>query len=518
MNTEQRTAALTDLGLTSNGTSFELKDIFVECETVYGIDDDGFTALIANIKEYMLANPQDYPLSTTGKETKELTIIDRAAQTLSTGSAILTANQAKADKFVKASKGLIGLITANGGKLNPELDAKANTAIIALKQAGDEIEADTKELRQAMVMIRDTLLDSKKRVNAEEQTIQNYRNSYAIECENEKKRLAEIERIAAEKRQAIIDTKADIEKALLRYFSDYLLQKKQSVNTWFNAITLADYEAKAKSLEETAPIYDSTHYQLFKYNYSGRILTSEEVATLREEVCGRGKYEELSAYYQNEIIELKSTLIDLLPSKKNELERIAAFEKEQEEERKRLAAIEEEKKTADAARQVELKRLQKEAEDRQAEAKRLELEEKQVQADREEADRQRQEEENREKLAAQEQAVTVEAAQATTISLFEQTANTSPIASGPKAKTVLKAQITSIVGIYPIVQLYIEGLGKDMTIDQIMDKFEFAMNYASKMANAKVPLKIENPLVVYLEDTKAVTERKKKEKEVDHVA
>ena len=377
-----------------------------------------------------------------------------------------------------------------------------------------EIDEDTKPIRQAMVMIRDEMNACTKDVQAQIDTIQLYRNSWAIMVENEKKRLAEEERKAAEKRQEIINIKAEIEKSLIKHFSDHLFAKKSAINTSFNAITLADFDQKSKGLINWIPKYADVHFKSFNYWYSRRILTNEEVGELIASIKTEKKFAEFASTYSDELIALRGEKIDLLPSKKLELERIAEFEREQEAEKESQRKIEEEKKNANEARRKQLEQEQKESEARQREARERELEETRQREDREKKEREEEEEKNRLLLAEQNRNIEVCAAQETTMSLFEQTANTNTVTSSTKTKTVLMATITAPVGIYPIFQLWMEGVGMKMTPGELTKEFSKMFTYASKQANAKQPLKIENEFVSYMEDVKAVTTKSKKEEMV----
>jgi hypothetical protein len=507
------------LGLEATTTDGELcyerKQISIPDVQVQGMSDADFSNMLEDVKAFIVANPTEYPMQAT---TQELTIIDRAKETLLSGGAILQRNQQKAARYVSAAKTLIGNIVANGGKLNAELDIKANEAVVKLSATIKEVAEDTNPIRQAMVMIRDELKSCEKVMQSELDTIQKYRNEWAAECKREADRLAEVERLAAIKRQEIISVKADIEKSLLSYFRDYLTAKKLGVNSWFNAITLETFDKCSNAIATSEPKYDIVHYKTFLYGYKGGILSPEDVAQLIAEIKTDDKYNELCSAYYDEMLALRAEKVDLLQSKKSELERIAEFEREQAEEQRRLAEIEKEKKTANEARQKELQQLQAEAEQRQKDARQKQLEEEQAQQQREAEEKATQEEEDRKALEVHNSKVDIVAAQESTISLFEQTANTTPVFTGTKMKTVKKATITAPVGIYPIFQLWFENVGAKMTVEDLQSKLDFMFTYASKEANKNVsPLLIENEFVAYVEDTKAVTtketakDKKKKE-------
>ncbi len=509
---EQRIKKLTDLGLAYNENAFEneggyeLKDIAVQHSLIVAATDSELTDLVAQIAAHIAANPGEYKQAAQG-----LTVIDRAAQTLLSGGQLLNNLQLRSSGFISNLSKLKEDIAANGDKINADLDKRANNALLAIKPVIDQVDGDSKEIRQAMVIIRDEFIACTSSLKAEQAIIQDFRNRQAKLVDIEFKRVQEENRKAAERKQEIIDVSAAIEKALLQYFNDYLQAKKLGVNSWFNSITLENFDTASGSLRSTTPKYDIAHFKTFTYRYTGSILAAEDIAPIMEQIRSDAKYNEMAAQYLEQMTELRSEKIDLLSSKKLELEAIAEFAREQEREKAEQARIAEETKTANEERRKQLEEEQRQSEARQREAREKELEETRLREAREKEEAEQARLDHEKKLAEEQSKVDISAAQQTTINMFEQTASSTPSATGPKTKAALKAVITKPVGLYPLFQLWMEGVGMTMTPEELEKEFSKLFTYANKRANAKIPLKIENEFVEYREGLKAVTSKEKKE-------
>jgi len=494
---QDRINKLAEIGLTYSEASggYELQDIFVSADIVTGSGELDFASLCAQIKDHIAANPQQYNVQVpsggaiaqvVASEQKEQSPLDIAISNLSGGSQVLIANRNSASAAQAACKELLAKIQAAGG-MNAELFEEVASLRKKISKTVSALNDRRKPFTQAMDLIKTEFTSCENNLKEVEGTapydLKLYADEWVRKCAMEKKAEEERLELQRKKQQAIIDLKADIEKRLSEHFATYLSQKKQMFIHRFNGITLDSFDKDSTFFTTVTFAYPSEHFYTFKCNTASHILNDEEQRAAHAEIVTEDRYQQFCTKYVEEMNILRTEKVELLTSKKNELERIRQFEIEQENERKELERIEQEKKTADAARQLQLKaeqdRLEAERKQREDEARQLEQE----RIERENAERRELEEKQRQMKEEEDARIAAQSAMATTANMFTIEAEKSNIAvAAPKAKTGYEIEVLIPVAWLEVMNFWFQNEGAGWPEEKMRKKFDFMLTAMEKMA------------------------------------
>lgn len=404
--------------------------------------------------------------------TQELTIIENALPTIQGGTQALSANKTSLLNANNAVNALIAKIKANGGKLNPELDKECMELLVkvnkTVKAMYDRRSATTQLL--TLIATEFTTLENQvdpKKPNTPASILQQFRNTYAQELAAEEKRQREEAQRRAEKNQEQINLKAEAENRLNKYFFNYLAITKAKLNEEFNATTLETYEGSKASMMGMQVTYPYTHFQQFKHGmYATRLHTIDEVNSLVH-MHIEGLFAGLAEIYKRDMSELQHILIDKFPSKKVELQEIAA------------------------AGEKERIRLQEEA------------------RKREEEEKKRLQEESVLKLDAVNQQVETNKITDTTMNLFQQETEMQVKQVAPEARTGYEITVTNTAGWMLIFQFWFTNEGKNLDVEEAGKKSLNQMKAFCEKYSHKHSTRIESPFITYTETHKAVNRKEK---------
>lgn len=288
--------------------------------------------------------------------------------------------------------------------------------------------------------------------------IQAARNAYAA------LKREEAERIRQEELR-----KQQREIARQRYYTELEDSYRKQFDTVIN-FGISELTQLNQSL--TLKNYDSVSTEIRQFNtqfnpqtireviYKPHELTEEEASEIRHEVMIRLSAQ-FNEQYTTEIGDYRDTLVDALPSKRRELERIAI---------------------ANADEQAQLK---------------AQLEAKEA-AEKRRLDDERKRKEQEAKAATQLQAVANEIG-----NLFDQASVGTP-AYQPKASVKLRINAHNADGILALLSLWWSKEGQYLPIDELTKMFKKQITFCEKLANDKdSPEKLEHPYVSYEEEVKA---------------
>lgn len=291
--------------------------------------------------------------------------------------------------------------------------------------------------------------------------LQKLRNEYAA-----KKRVeAEARRLEEERRQRIENARNTYRLAVVE---DVTLSFNRHLNGKFNeltelnrTVTLENYDARFLEIKSFPVTLSEDWITFLKCNAlrPADLDTQSATAILRSVMTELlPKFREQYAF---EMEENRNSMIDMLPSKKHELEAIAK------------AGAEE------AARRQEEMKLREDEEARKREEERI-----------------RKEEEEKNKLKVQKQ-------QNEMAGLFGQAAVASP-AYQPKAKVSKKITVTDARGFLDILNLWWTTVGCSLSIDELSKKFKSQITLCEKLANDKSdPHFLQSPYITYEDEVKA---------------
>nr|DAW88899.1 MAG TPA: hypothetical protein [Caudoviricetes sp.] len=371
-------------------------------------------------------------------------------------------NKLSCERCISAGQSILNTITASGG-MTDELDKEAalfiEKARKTVKKMNEKRSPVTKlfdDIRREFTVIENAIDPTK--ADTIPYKLQQYRNQYAAKkrAEEEKRRQEEYKRQQTE--QARVKLRQDIEGDFKTQFQTYLNQSINWLTAKDSSVTLENYntvysEVKNFSASLPADWLQNLHTLI---RIPGNVSVDElrQIETDTKERLGK----QFTEQYTAEIQDNKDFILDRLPSKKANLERIAQTD------------------AADAARaKAEMEeRQRKEAQEREAERKRREEEEKQ-----------------KAEMARQ---------QAEMSGLFAEQASMQNYQ--PKVKVTQKIELLNPEGIMPILSMWWSKEGCTLSVEELSKLFKKQITFCEKLAN-KDNVYIENESVQYIDDVKA---------------
>ncbi len=291
--------------------------------------------------------------------------------------------------------------------------------------------------------------------------LQKLRNDYAAK----KRAEAEALRREEERKQRIelvrSTYKLAVEEDYKQSFKRMLNAKFNELTSLNNMITLENFHIQEEAIKNF-PVALSEEW--FSMLPSGVMLPSElspdEASCIRKEVMNE-LIPKLSEQYAFDIGENRDSILQILPSKKKELETIAK------------SSAEEARKREDELKLREAEETRKRNEERQ---------------------RKEEEEKRQQQLKQQQNEMT---------GLFFQSATSTPIYQ-PKLQVKKKMVINSALGFLEILNLWWTTEGCNLSVDELSKKFKSQITHCEKLANDKTdPRLIDSRYITYEEDVKA---------------
>lgn len=385
---------------------------------------------------------------------------------ISSAPAAHTANIQSHDRCLAAAQSLLDRIQATG--MTDELDQEAASFLTKTKATVKKMN----EQRSHVTKLFDTIRGEFTRLESDLEDkghtlpaqIKAYRDDYA------RKKFEEAERRRREEqqRQALQMAKesytADVEAELRQRVSDDIIALYNNFNEKFRSCTLDTIGSIENALRHAnldklpddyfKMIVFRTHVPAAFYGYPNL------AAEIREQVLTAIE-PQLREQYTFEVQGNIQSILDLIPSKRAELQRMATLDAEAK------AKAEEQMRQ----REAEMARQREEQQRRAAEAERVKAETARQQA----------------QLGG----------------LFDQAA-ASMTAYQPKTTVKKRIAIDNPQGFLAILNMWWTGEGCTLTVEELTKKFKTMLTYCEKMANDKTdPQFIDNPYVRYEDEVKA---------------
>jgi septal ring factor EnvC (AmiA/AmiB activator) len=532
----ERINTLGDLGLrySAKQDAYLLKDISVPLVDVKTLSQGDFDSLaevirqrVQEYKSYYSAPDAEEPAAENlpavvdepeDKDVKmfveSLSIFQGAPQVLKENKLSVTGAKAAIQKIYDA-------YTANGNKMNAELDAQAKDLLIKINATIKSMNGKRSgftQLASALSKQFTTLeaeLDPTK-AGTEANKIQKLRDDWAKFCIEEGERKRKEAQAETEKQKQKAELKGWIIQKIGELLANYLFTQKQAWNNSFNAITLADYDTKAAKLTDAPCAFNNTaSASILQYNLPFSRLSDEDKTTVQRVTHEEYDFTSWIATYNREMAELKQTLIDRLPSKKTELEAAAEAERERQQELQRQQEAERHRQeTIAKANAEEKERLEKQAEiDRENERKRRE--QLDAEKNRQDEERRQREDEERRKMEDEKKHSELRAkesgnlatASMTAASLFDQAAAVSETANTPEARTGYDIAVLHPAGWVEIFQFWYQREGVKLSVEESGKK---SLNQMKKFVEAvakKDDVKIESKYLKYTIAVKAINRK-----------
>ena len=292
--------------------------------------------------------------------------------------------------------------------------------------------------------------------------IQQARNAYATKKREEAERARKEEMRRQQREQAINRYKQEAEDDYRRQFDSLITEKINDLTSLNQSLTVENFEAVSANIKGFNITLGNEWFQHCQsYAHKPYEITDAEAIEIRQSILNRVS-KQFKEQFQAEVGEYRDTIVDALPSKKRELERMA---KATAEEQARMKA------ELEAREAAETRRLDEERKHKEEEAKAA----KQVQQSANEMD-----------------------------GLFAQTAVPTPVGYQPKTSVKQKIAVDSAEGVLAVVSMWWSKEGQFLPVDELLKIFKKQLSFCEKVANDKDnPEFINSPFVRYEEEVKA---------------
>lgn len=403
------------------------------------------------------------------QDTADLTIVRKENVQMIAQSApeVYQSNTTSCQKCTDFGKKLLAQIKEQG--MNDELDMQCATYINKARNTVKKMNTNRSAITKLFDQIRseftgmENSIDPTKTDSVPYQ-IQQARNAYAAKKreEEERKRMAEL--LRQQREQAFNAYKADVEDDYKRSFNTYTVNSINALTELNANITLDNYEEQCKAIKQ----FPVTLPQDWATKTPCNVRIPAELADMQDKLREvrtsiiAKLMQQFTEQYEFEVGDYRDTIMDALPSKKAELERMA---KANAEEKARMAA---ELKAREAA---ETKRIEEE--------------------------RKRKEEEEAAKKKMQQEASEVG-------NLFGQQSIVTPAGYQPKTSVKKRLVFHDAQGILAAVSLWWSKEGQFQPVEELAKVFKKQITYCEKVANDKDhPEFISSTSVSYEEEVKA---------------
>lgn len=337
---------------------------------------------------------------------------------------------------------------------------KAKRTVKAMNERRAPITKLFDEIRSQFTGMENTVDPAKK--DTVPYQIQQYRNTYAAKKREEAER-ARREEMARQQRAAAINRyKQDCEDDYKRQFNCSVTNNINTLTDLNSSLTLENYEAQSEKIKKfQIELTNEWFHSLQSYAHKPVELIDAECIQIRQEILNRLSTQ-FKEQFKYEVGEYRDSIVDALPSKKRELERMAQANAEEK------ARMEAELKAREAA---EARRLEDERKRKEEEAKAAQ----QVKSTANEMD-----------------------------GLFGQAAVATPVGYEPKTAVKLRVKANGADGILAIVSMWWSKEGQFLSLDELEKIFKKQITFVDRLANDKNnPEQINSPFVTYEEEVKA---------------
>lgn len=292
--------------------------------------------------------------------------------------------------------------------------------------------------------------------------IQQARNAYATKKREEAERARQEEMRRQQREQAINRYKQEAEDDYRRQFDSLITEKINELTSLNQSLTIENFAEASEKIKNFSITLGNEWFQHCQsYAHKPYEITDAEAIEIRQSILNRVS-KQFKEQFQAEVGEYRDTIVDALPSKKRELERMA---KANAEEQARMKAELEAREAAETRRLVE--------------------------------ERKRKEEEAKAAKAVQQSANEMDG-------LFAQTAVATPVGYQPKTSVKQKIAVDSADGVLAVVSMWWSKEGQFLPVDELAKIFKKQITFCEKLANDKDnPELISSPFVRYEEEVKA---------------
>ena len=411
--------------------------------------------------------------------------IDEFKNLISTAPNVLAENQESKSKAIEVGKSLIE--EAKQG-MNDVIDSKLANYIEKVKKTKKAMNDKRSPFTQMMTIISKEFTSLENSLDEPLNEAQCIRNEYATKIMQERQEAEKQAQLKLAKEQEAIEIERLFRIGYASASEDYILDFKKSKLEWFNGLTLETIEAAENEICN----FDN-NLRDSQFCFQVTLPLSVKYHSVEEKVDITGKITQGLCYssmgdFKRSMGDFKQELLDLLPSKKNQLleierlrlEAIEIQKAEAERQRKAEEDAAEAKRLLDLEQDLEKKAKMEEearvaalkAEEQRQLAESEELERKRKLEEAEELERQRQEsarikaeeESNQKKQEAEAEAAVQAAGQSVNAMVDSQV---DLFTEAPKVKESYNIEVLNSGGYLQLVAFWFENEGKNLPCEKI---------------------------------------------------
>lgn len=292
--------------------------------------------------------------------------------------------------------------------------------------------------------------------------VQKYRNDFAAKKREEAERARREEMMRQQRVQSLNRYRQDCEDDFKRQFNNHVTMQLNALSELNSSLSLDNFESVSGKIKSfPVNLTNDWFTSLPSFAHRPVEIPDGECQQIRRDTLN-ALSKQFKEQYAFEVGEYRDTILDALPSKKRELERMARADAEEK------ARIEAELKAREAA-----------------EARRLE------------EDRRRKEEE-----AKAQQQVKTQAGELDGLFVAAQVAT--PVGYQPKTAVKLRVKALNAEGILAVVSMWWSKEGQYLPVEELEKIFKKQITFVEKLANDKNnPETINSPSLTYEEEVKA---------------
>lgn len=368
------------------------------------------------------------------QQDKDMLLVTGGQQLMASAPAILQQNKTSAERASYAAEQLIERIKRNNNVLNPELDLAAQSMIVKINATLVKMDDLRKPVTQIFDAIKKMFTEQEKKldpkaVGTPSYNLQLHRNAYAkflmVEQQRKQKEAADLAEIENKK----ASLRAAITNKIIGVLSNYRYNKMAQRKASFDSTTLENFNEKEKAITNLMCVFDSTQIKaIMVFDFPATNLDDNTRDAIKKEVLDGYSYEAFRLDYNKVLSEQRREFIDMLPSKKTELESFASA-------------------SATEALEMENLRMMREDDEREKMQKQKLQEEKDAAA-----------------------VVHIQAQAATALNLFEQSTAAIPEVAAPEARTGYEIIVLHPAALVEIFTAWYQREGVKLPIDDSRKK------------------------------------------------
>ena len=244
--------------------------------------------------------------------------------------AVLEANTTSVYKALAVGNNLLKLVETDG--MSDLMDSQMANYQAKVKVTIKTMNENRKGFTQLVDKLKKEFTSLESALDPINTEIQNKRDAYATKKINEQKERERVALLQKQKDIEKIEVKRQAEVKLSEKFQDILTAQKNGMLDQFESYTLETIDSAEVGIKAISEAFTTESFNGLSVTITSSILTKEEVASIVADVKSRELFASFNEQFKQAVSAEKRTMIDKLPSKKQELIEIS---KAGEEEKKR---------------------------------------------------------------------------------------------------------------------------------------------------------------------------------------